>query len=201
MVQRAQCAAIVTAAGASSRMGRPKALLAWAGRSLLAHQTHALAEFAEVVVVLGCHAEAIRAAPDTASGTRFVLNESWESGRSSSLVTGFAALTGAPEAVLVTGVDQPLDPSVVDTLLSAFEPAAEAFACPSVDGRRGHPLLLAGRLLPELLGLETLTEGLRTWTRNHRATSCEVPVADLGVLRDLNTPAQYEAAQLPRGLP
>lgn len=178
-------------------MGKPKALLAWDGRPLVAHQIHCLAGFGEVVLVLGCHASAIRAAltPAQAPGVRFVLNKRWQQGRSSSLLSGFTALQSVPEAVLVAAVDQPLDEGVVEALLAAFDPQRDTHAVPRRDGRRGHPLLLAGHLLPRLRELEGLPEGLRTWTRQHRATCREVPVASDGVLYDLNTPADYEAAR------
>lgn len=194
MLRRAEVVALVTAAGASSRMGTPKALLDWGGQPLVAHQAEALAGFAEVVVVLGAAREAIRAAAPLTSPARYVDNPAWAEGRSTSVEAGARALGAAARAVLVVAVDQPLEAAVVDALLAAFDPEAHAVAQPVRGGRRGHPLLLAASALPALRRASERPEGLRDVVRDLRARAIEVEVASDGVHHDLNTPERYAAA-------
>lgn len=181
----AEVAAVLTAAGLSTRMGAPKALLDWGGESLIRHQVSQLAGCGQVIVVLGHEAEAIRKV--LPAGVRVVVNPDYASGRVSSLLAGFRAIEGAPAGVLVVGVDQPLGPGVVETLLEA---AQEAVVVPSFEGRRGHPVLFRGELLPELLAISEAQEGLRAVTRRHARQ--EVPVGSAWVLADLNTPEALE---------
>lgn len=184
----------MTAAGASSRMGTPKALLDWGGRPLVAHQAAALAGFADVVVVVGAGGEAIRAAAPLPAPARYLDNPRWAEGRSTSVEAGARALSDAARAVLVVAVDQPLEGAVVDALLAAFDPEAHAVAQPVSGGRRGHPLLLAGSALPALRRASERPEGLRDVVRDLRARAVEVEVASDGVHRDLNTPERYAEA-------
>ncbi len=194
-------AALVTAAGRSSRMGGAhKALLPWGDAPLVAHQVHTLAASlppgAPLVVVVGARGEEVaRAVPPAA---RVVSNARWCAGRSTSLAAGFRALApspaAAPDAVLVVAVDQPLHAVTVEALLAAFAPDRHALAVPTFQGRRGHPVLLSSRLWPELLAVEDEPQGLRTIVRRHAGARLEVPV-DRPVRWDLNTPEDYARAR------
>ncbi len=196
------CAALITAAGRSERMGRPKALLAWGGRTLLAHQCQVLSEapaaFGQVVVVLGHDADRLRAEAGLPPRVEVVVNARWAEGRSASLEAGAAAIAPDRQAVLVAAVDQPLERSVVQALLVAFDPATHAAAVPTFDGRRGHPLLLSARLLPDLARVSALAEGLRTLVRAHAAATLFVPVASPSIHLDLNTPEALAQARSER---
>jgi CTP:molybdopterin cytidylyltransferase MocA len=111
-------------------------------------------------------------------------------GRSSSLRLGATAL-GQADAVLVQSVDQPCPPAVVGALFEAVEQGAE-IAIPTYGGRRGHPICVAGHLLPELRLVTEEDQGLRAVVRRHGAH--EVPVGTEQVLQNLNDPAAYAAA-------
>ncbi|MCC6620655.1 MAG: NTP transferase domain-containing protein [Deltaproteobacteria bacterium] len=185
-------AALITAAGASSRMGRPKALVAWRGAPLLLHQARVLAKadgMGEIVAVLGGDAARIRG--EAASWTvtcdlRLVDNPRWAEGRSTSLEAGVAALRTPPtDALLIVAVDQPLVPEVVAALLAAWAPDDRALV-PSHAGRRGHPVMLAAALLPELARASRHPEGLRDIVR--AAAPREVEVASDLIHLDLNDP-------------
>ncbi|MFP5503565.1 MAG: NTP transferase domain-containing protein [Candidatus Sericytochromatia bacterium] len=193
MITPEAIAAVVTAAGLSTRMGRPKALLDWHGRPLVAHQVAALARLRQVVVVLGHEAEAIGRAVPASPGVRLVLNPAYESGRVSSLVAGFQAIEAPVEAVLVVGVDQPLAPGLVAALLAGWD-GRSPVAAPTYEGRRGHPVLFRGDLLAELLAIREETQGLRAVTARHREGRQEVPVPFPEVLLDLNTPEAWRTA-------
>lgn len=187
-------AAIITAAGASRRMGRHKALLAWRGTTLVAHQVAQLraAGFGAVVVVVGSQADRVgEAVPATA---QVVDNTDWRRGRSSSIMAGAAALAeqpGALDAILVVGVDQPLQPHVLDSLA----PHAGAALVEPVDeaGEPGHPVVLGAEHLAALRTLEQRPEGLRSIVRELRPHAVQVRVPGLRDW-DLNTPEDYRSA-------
>jgi len=195
--------AIVLAAGASARMGRPKALLPWGGRTLVEHAVHVLHEAGveRTVVVTGRHAQAIRQVfPDPRA---LVFNARWGSGRATSLARGAWALRGTtPEAVVIQNVDQPSTPAVVRTLIDALR-ASDADAVQPVyrgaDGQEhgGHPVVLRGDLLPALLQANETTEGLRGVLAGRRVE--RVALDDPTVRVDLDTPEAYEAARAELG--
>jgi len=181
--------AIVLAAGASRRMGTPKALLAWGNTTLLDHTLRELrcAGADHVVVVLG---------PDTAHvavDATVVVNPDPDTGRSASIRLGAAALQQAAcTAIVVQSVDQPVSHTVLDALFTAVERGA-AIAIPTFGGRRGHPVGLAGTLIHELRTVSEETQGLRAVTRRHAITGVEVE--EKAVVWNLNDPEAYAAAR------
>jgi molybdenum cofactor cytidylyltransferase len=185
-----QLAAVITAAGRSSRMGSLKALLNWRGRTLLAHQVHTLLPCYQVVVVLGFSADILWPHVPQAPNVEVVLNPDFDRGRSSSLLAAAWALQPEVEAVLLVAVDQPLREEVIEALCAGFGPEALA-AVPVYDGRRGHPVLLRSSLIPALRHVDTEPEGLRTLLRRLGPAVQEIPVTYPDVSWDLNSPADY----------
>jgi molybdenum cofactor cytidylyltransferase len=181
-------AAIVLAAGASRRMGTPKALLPWGDTTLLQHAVSACrtAGAREVVVVLGPGMGAVNVDATT------VVNPDASTGRSASIRLGAAALSEVPAAILVQSVDQPVSARVLAALFDAIERGAEV-AQPLFGERRGHPICLAGTLLPELLRVNEESLGLRAVTRRRAVT--EVAVQEEAVMWNLNDPSTYAAAR------
>ena len=166
-------------------MGTPKALLPWGDTTLLEHaiaQARA-AHVTEIVVVLGPATRHLQLEVTT------VVNPSPETGRSTSIRLGAAALGETPEVILVQSVDQPVGASVLDKL---FATRAEV-AVPTCGGRRGHPVCFDGQLLGELRRVSEQDQGLRAIVRRHMVT--EVAVEDEAVLWNLNDPNAYVAAK------
>lgn len=205
--------ALLLAAGDSDRMGTPKALLPWGGRPLLGHQLAALqkSRVEECIVVLGREAERLRGLvrPLLRPGwkTRPVVNPRPDDGKSASIRAGLAALSRPPDAILIAAVDQPLEPRLVDALIdfAAREWSAprdgwplRRIVIPTFDGRRGHPPLFHGSLLPELLGVSEATEGLRRVVRRIPERVLEMPWERSEILLNLNTPAEYEESSAGR---
>ena len=184
---------MILAAGASERMGTPKALLPWGNGTLLdyALAQAAAADIADIVVVLG------PATRDVHVPVRSVYNPEPTTGRSASIRLAAAALPDDLSAIVVQSVDQPVPSYVLLALLVAVAPreggAAVDIAVPTFGGRRGHPVCFAGRLLPELHTLKEESEGLRAVVRAHAVL--EVPVDDEAVVWNLNDPAAYQAAR------
>jgi molybdenum cofactor cytidylyltransferase len=191
-------AAVLVAAGASSRMGQPKALLEWRGTTLLGSCVAELrrASVHDLVVVLGPSSDAVRNALPATDPPRVAYNLDVASGRSSSIRIGASAIADspAPEAVLVQSVDQPCPTEVLEQLFDAIERGAGGIAIPTFEGRRGHPVCFAGHLLPQLRELSEASEGLRAVVRAHAAAVVEVPVATEAVRWNLNDPEAYAAA-------
>ena len=194
-------AAILFAAGESTRMGQPKALLPWCGVALIEYQVRELDEagFAEIVVVLGHAADEVRShVPETA---RIVVNENYRQGRASSLRAGAAALPDDAEPIVILNVDQPRPGTLLSKLRVAHAEGGAPITIPTFEGKRGHPPVLAGSLLPKLREASEEEQGLRGVIAAHEAEVREVAVSSPIVLLDLNTPEDYERALAEFGQP
>jgi CTP:molybdopterin cytidylyltransferase MocA len=187
-------AAIILAAGASERMGYPKALLPYRGRPFLAGVVDACfaAGVDKRVVVLGYYADKIMEEVDL-SDVIIARNEDLDAGPIGSVRAGLAAIAPFPvDAVLVWPVDRPhVAVSTVEALLDAFRATHQPIVVPTHGGRRGHPVLFARRVFAELLGAPD-GEGARAVVHRDPTRIAEVAVDDPAVLEDFNTPDDYK---------
>jgi 4-nitrophenyl phosphatase len=193
-------AAIILAAGASTRFGQPKQLLDWGGVPLVAHAAdEALAAgLVPVVVVLGCEAESVGAAVGERP-VQVAMSWRWEEGLSTSVRAGLAALPPEAEAAILMQCDQPLlTASLLQAMVDRFEETGAAVVHPAHAGRRGTPTLFARRLFPELAALEGNVGG-RAVVAAHPGEAATVEVIDPDVLADIDTPADYERLLKIRG--
>jgi molybdenum cofactor cytidylyltransferase len=189
---------IVLAAGASSRMGRPKALLEFPnGTTLLEHQAASLmaAGCGSVACVLGAEAELIREM-DEKLDINWLLNEEWESGQFTSIQTGLTwVLDKGSAGAIVLPVDCILEsPATVGSILEAaiMNPHLDALV-PEYEERGGHPVYISKGMAAALLAIDPARPDARL--DNQIAMMSEVmrlPVSDAGVLRNVNTPEEWE---------
>jgi molybdenum cofactor cytidylyltransferase len=188
--------ALILAAGASSRMGTPKALLPWGDTTLLdsAIRTARGAGVHDVVVVLGPSTQELQ----KELTVRVAFNPEPETGRSASIRLGSALLSEDVGAILIQSVDQPCSLEVLSALFEAIVQGGMV-AVPTYEGRRGHPVCFAGGLLEELRDVTEEGEGLRSIVRRHRDHLVEVPVNTECVVWNLNDPAAYAAARAAAG--
>jgi molybdenum cofactor cytidylyltransferase len=186
---------LLLAAGLSTRMLRPKALLDWRGKPLVRYQVEQLlaAGCDSVTVVTGHDAPGVEAAL-TGSGARTVLNPDYRLGRATSVRAGAQSIVAAPAALVVLNVDQPRSASIIRSLIAEHLAHDALITVPSYGGRRGHPLVLDGALLGDLAEVTEETQGMRAVVRRHEHRRHEVPCSSEEVLFDLNTPEQYAAA-------
>ena len=199
-------AAIILSGGASTRMGRTKALLHHAGETFLDRLIRVFASRASaIVVVTGAHDVEIRAALQGRADVQIVTNPAPERGQISSLQEGLRALDGNFQCVFFHSVDIPLiEPATIIALCDALEaaPPDAPLAIPRFEGKRGHPILMRNALIPEFL---TLPPGstARDVIHAHRAETVYVDVEDWGVTRDIDTPEEYAALlqEKPQGEP
>lgn len=189
---RALDVGVVLAAGASSRMGTPKALVRDArGRTFLARVAAALRAggCGAVVVVAGCHAAEI--APALPRGALLALNPRWRRGQLESARVGLErALELAPRTVLIHPVDTPLVRALdVGGALRAARRGRPAVACHA--GQRGHPVALPAALAARVLrdaGASTLREAL-----DRLGVAPREVEGSSGCVRGANTPEELAA--------
>jgi len=189
-------AAIVLAAGSSSRMGSSKALLPWDGTTLVGYAVRELLAggASRIVVVVGADAEQVLAAIPKLDAIVPVVNDGFASGRSSSIRLGAAAIRSDYDSLVVQSVDQPCPSAILRMLYEAAENDGVDVAVPAFGGRRGHPICLAGRLLPELADVREEDQGLRAVVRRHADARHEVQIDSPIVHLNLNDPAAYADA-------
>ncbi|MFJ5231830.1 NTP transferase domain-containing protein [Kitasatospora sp. NPDC088391] len=189
--------ALVLAAGGGSRLGgRPKALLPYRGRPLLAHAlaTARAGGCTGTVAVLGAAADRVRARVATGD-CRLVDNPDWRTGLGSSLRAGLAALPPDATAVLVLLVDTPgVTAEAVRRLLAAHTARTDLAAC-AWAGRRAHPVLIGAAHFPELRATATGDAGARALLAAHPVALVDCTGA--GDPADLDTPADLARWGIP----
>jgi molybdenum cofactor cytidylyltransferase len=188
-------AGVVLAAGTSSRMGRPKLLLPLAGKPVLQHVLDALtvAPVDEIVVVLGPEPDAVRTIVTPPARTRFVVNDGYAEGQSTSLRTGLSAAGEDVEAAIVLLGDQPgIRPDAIAAVAAAFldDPRRAGVVQATYGGRPGHPTLLARAVWQEVAG-GPADEGAREWIGRHPDQRLEVEVGGRPPA-DIDTQDDYE---------
>lgn len=189
---------IILAAGASSRMGRPKQLLRLGSRCLLEHVLEAAVASCldEIILVLGCRAAEIREALrfPRARAVQVVDNPDYAQGQSSSirLAIRLASPRAAGAGILLG--DQPqITSRLIDMVAAAFRAAATPIVRPVYTGRvPGHPVFLARRIWPEIDQLQG-DEGARSLITRHPEWLTEVAVAGAPPA-DIDTREDYERA-------
>lgn len=186
-------AAVVPAAGLSSRMGRLKALLSFGEVTALERVVGLFVSsgVSDVRVVVG-HA-ANRLAPVIRSlGASSVPNPDYARGMFSSVVAGVRSLDPQVEAFFFLPVDIPLvRPATIRRLLDAWTGDRNEVLHPTLDGRRGHPPLIGGAHIPEIAAWNG-DGGLGGYLRDRPAR--EIPVPDRFMNMDLDTPEDYQTA-------
>jgi molybdenum cofactor cytidylyltransferase len=191
-------AAIILAAGRSTRMGGPNKLLAELGGKPLVRivAEQALASKAQgVIVVTGHQADEVRKALRGLKVT-FVHNAEFAEGLASSVKAGIAAVPENADGAVICLGDMPLiDAQLIDRLVEAFAPdRGGLIVVPVSDGRRGNPVLWSRRFFSELMTLDG-DIGARHLIAKHGEAVAEVPVEGRGAFLDIDTPQALEAAQ------
>jgi molybdenum cofactor cytidylyltransferase len=191
-------AAIILAAGRSTRMGGPNKLLAELdGKKLVRIATEqALASKAgEVIVVTGHQAELVEQALEGLK-VKFVRNPDFAGGLASSVKAGVAAVRANADGAVICLGDMPLiDAHLIDRLIEAFAPdRGNLIVVPVADGRRGNPVLWSRRFFNELMTLDG-DIGARHLIARHSEAVVEVPVEGNGAFLDIDTPQALEAAR------
>jgi molybdenum cofactor cytidylyltransferase len=188
-------AAILLAAGRSTRMGGPNKLLAEIGGKPLVRiaAEQALASRARpVIVVTGHQRDKVEAALQGLD-VRTVHNPNFAEGLSTSVKTGLAAVPETADGAIVCLADMPqVTATLIDKLVAAFDPERGALvAIPTIDGKRGNPVVWARRFFPELMALDG-DVGARHLIGRYPEAVAEVPLTDTAALVDVDTPEAFD---------
>ena len=184
-------AALIVAAGMSSRMGDFKPMLNIGSISIAQRvvATFQQAGVEKIVMITGFNATLLERHL-SGNGIVFLRNEEYERTQMfDSVCIGLRYLRGKCDRVLFTPVDIPLFTAA--TVRALLETDAE-LACPAVDGETGHPTLIAASLIDRILS-DPGDQGLRGALERCGAELTRVPVEDRGVLHDADTPEDYKA--------
>jgi molybdenum cofactor cytidylyltransferase len=186
--------AIVLAAGASLRMGSPKALLKIGDETFVQHVVGQLhdAGIHDVVIVLGADADAINSSLSWFKGA-ITVNGDWKEGQLTSVIAGLNALSHRKlDGVLICPVDRPLvSHTLINDILKAFQESGKSIVVPVFQGRRGHPTIFSASLFDELRDAP-LTVGARHVVRNHADDVHEMATSEDAVLINIDIPEDYK---------
>lgn len=191
LADKNRLAAVIPAAGMSSRMGAFKPLLPFGGETVIeASVGNALSAADKAAVVLGKRGGEIKELLLTRFRERLIFTENPDYASTDMLCSVRIALRALGDCggFFIAPADMPLlSPAVYRLLADSFTDDDEILI-PAVGGKRGHPPLIAARLIPAVLAYDG-TDGLRGFYRTHRVR--EIPVADKGALTDIDTPVDY----------
>jgi molybdenum cofactor cytidylyltransferase len=191
-------AAIILAAGRSTRMGGPNKLLAeLSGKKLvrIAAEQALASKAAEVIVVTGHQADLVEQALQGLK-VKFVRNPDFAGGLASSVKAGISAVSADADGAVICLGDMPLiDSGLIGRLIDGFAPdRGNLIVVPVADGRRGNPVLWSRRFFKELMALDG-DIGARHLIARHAEAVAEVPVEGEGAFLDIDTPQALEAAR------
>jgi CTP:molybdopterin cytidylyltransferase MocA len=192
---KSKIAALILAAGYSSRMGDFKPLLPLGQSRVIERAVSSFlrAGIQDVRVVVGYRAEALIPILDHL-GVKTIPNVHYDSGMYSSLVAGVRSLDPEVEAFFLLPGDHPLvKPQTVQELIDTYQGSQARIIYPCFLQWRGHPPLIATLYIDEIL-FEEPPDGLRVILTRHEDAALNVEVADQGVLLDVDTPEDYQKA-------
>ena len=191
-------AAIVLAAGRSTRMGGPNKLLADIGRKPLVRIAveQALASRARPVVVVTGHQRGEVEAALKGLSVTFAHNPDYAQGLSGSLKAGIAALPAEADGAIVCLGDMPqVDAALIDKLIAGFDPEKGALVVvPTIAGKRGNPVVWSRRFFADLSHLEG-DVGARHLIGSYPEAVVEVPVTGSAAFIDVDTPDALRAVR------
>lgn len=185
---------VILAAGASTRLGKPKQLLPWQGSTLLQHAVQAARQVTDQpIVVLGAHLHQLEAVLDPAT-VQIVHNPSWKEGMATSIHAGLTAAmhqTPAPEQVICMVCDQPfVSAALLQELVLAHQKTGKGIIASAYAGTIGIPALFDATFYSQLLDLEGDT-GAKKIMQQHSGQVYAVPFP-MGHI-DIDTAEEYDA--------
>jgi molybdenum cofactor cytidylyltransferase len=191
-------AAVLLAAGRSTRMGAVNKMLAEIGGKSLVRiaAEQAVASRAQpVIVVTGHEREKVETALKGLP-VRLVHNPDFSEGLGTSLKVGITCVPQEADAAIICLADMPqVDAALIDRLITAFDPERGALVVvPSIDGRRGNPVVWSRRFFHDLMSIQG-DVGARHLIGNCAEAVVEVPVSGDAALTDVDTPESLSAVK------
>ena len=192
-MKKAVSTAVILAAGGSSRMGTPKALLKKNGKTFLKILVSSLrtSGIEDIRVVLGAGAAGI-SEHITAPGICILINKSWQDGQLSSFKTALKDIGSSSSSVMLCLIDSPFTgKDTIMEIIDAYKKSDADIAVPLYKGRGGHPVIFSSSTYKALLEAP-LEEGARYVVRSGRFKVLRVEVDDKHVLDDIDSPREYK---------
>lgn len=195
--------AIILAAGMSTRMGEHKVLLPWTKeKTIIEHIIDQLmrSRIDHITVVTGHMSKEVKAIVEPL-GVKVVFNRGYKSGEMlSSLKAGLRSMPDNVATTFVVLGDQPrIQPRVLYQLSTMYAQTGHDLIAPSFEHKRGHPLLIGRRYWTEILGISR-QGSLRDVMKRYADDILYVNVNTDSILRDVDTPDDYEQERLRAGL-
>ena len=189
-------AAVLLAAGESSRMGQPKPLLLWRGLPLIQYQSASMAQAgaSSVIVVLGHNADDIAPHVVASDMLQIVINPDYTGGKTTSIRLGMSNVSNDVDGILLLAVDQPRPPDLMRHIIEEHQRSGALITHPTHNGRGGHPIIFDGSLKQELLAITEENQGIREVVARHHKDIRTVPVDSPIARVDLNTMDDYVKA-------
>lgn len=191
---KSQIAAIILAAGASTRMGTPKQLLPWQGRSFLRSITETAigAHCHPIIVVLGAYSAQIK--PEVCNlVVQVVDNPEWQMGMGSSISKGIQALLSQNlviDAAILLLCDQPLvSMHTIQQMQSIYEATHQPIVASAYEDTVGVPALFHAKFFPELANLQQ-SEGAKVVIQRHLASVVTFDFPQGAI--DIDSPQEYQ---------
>jgi len=182
---------IILAAGSSSRLGRPKQLLVYNHKTLLQHviDEAKLADLSPIVIVVGANADELTKSLNL-SEVNIIINESWETGMSSSIAAGLAALTdNKPQNMIISVCDQPqINAQLFSDLVRMKNKTGSGIVASAYAGTLGTPVLFGEKYYDTLLNLAG-NEGAKKLLNLHEKDVSFIPFEDGQI--DIDTEEDY----------
>jgi len=190
-----RAAAIILAAGYSSRMGEFKPLLPLGNSRVIERAVRCFlrAGIDDIIVVVG-HRSGELIPVVTGLGARIVVNPDYPRGMYSSVRSGVREMSRDSEAFFLLPGDHPLvRPETLARLLEVYRETDKRIVYPCFEGRRGHPPLITAAIRQQIVDCEP-TGGLRMLLEDYQSEALDLRVEDGGVLVDMDTPGDYDWA-------
>lgn len=184
--------AMILAAGESRRMGKPKLLLSFKGKTIIETIVESVlkSKVDKVLTVLGSDKEKVEERIKNFP-LEIAFNSDYKSGMLSSIQCGFKALAENAQAVLIILGDQPsVSSEVIDKIIAAYRRTGKGIVLPVYKKERGHPLLIDTKYRREVEKLSPQT-GLRELVYNRPEDILEVKVRTSSILRDIDDAEEY----------
>jgi len=193
MIDPQHTAALIPAAGLSSRMGQFKPLLPLGQETVLERviQNFKTAGVHDLHVVVGFRSKDLIPILQQ-HRVQWIVNSDYHQGMYSSIQIGAAHLNATTKAFFLLPVDMPfVKPQTITKLLAAFEPNDMDILKPCYRGRRGHPPLISSSVIPGIQDYDG-NGGLRELIFTKQLETRDLECDDPGILEDLDTRNDYE---------